>query len=937
MNTLVVAEKNISAERIARILAGKEKVTTGKETGISTYSFDDTVVVGLKGHVVEVDFVPGYDDWRSRENTPRSLIDAGTRKVPTERKIIATLQKLARKAGKVIIATDFDTEGELIGKEAVDLIREVNPKVPVRRARFSAITPQEIQGAFADLKDLDLALASAGEARQVIDLVWGASLTRFISIAARRGGKNILSVGRVQSPTLAMMVDREKEIAAFVPEKYWTLQLTSEKAGEAFTARHATARFTRREEAEGARDRTCPPLLVLDVKEGEKVDRAPAPFDTTGFLVAAGRLGFSASNAMRIAEDLYMNGFISYPRTDNTVYPRSLSLESILAVLQGSPFSKDVAWVRENRRREPTRGKKVSTDHPPIHPTGSGTRETLGEDRWRIYELVVRRFLATLSPDAVWKTVRCGLEAGGEPYVANGARLVAPGWRRVYTYQEAEDHVLPPLRAGEELPILEVLMEEKETQPPPRYTQSRLIQRMEELGLGTKSTRHEVIAKLLGRRYVEGNPLRPTPVGMAVIESLEDHADAITKPEMTRTLEADMQEIKVRNRTRDFVIGESREMLHRVFDALEVHGEEIGREIMERADEERVIGPCPACGADLRIRAGGQSQFVGCSRYPECGFNINLPSAQWGKAITTLTCCPEHCLRHVRLIRKGARPWDIGCPLCSHIKASEESMALIPSMTKEVMKQLRDHHIYTVSEMTGQEPESLARILGIPLSESRHLLAGAADALALLRRRSELRRFLRSHLPPRKGRSRAELMKRLAELGIEDLPSLSGSDAATLEEAGIGPKEAAALLAEARSARDSRVLRDAGIPAGSLKRYQEAGFSRPEDLCFLHPVFLADRTGLSLDTVYRHVTLVCGAMGARPPAKVPKARVEKGRQELLAVPGLGEATLEKLHRAGVLDRDSLISADPDQLARKTGLEPGVIRGFARHFGQKGKG
>ncbi|MDD1665794.1 MAG: DNA topoisomerase I, partial [Methanomicrobiales archaeon] len=501
---LIVAEKNISAERIAHILAGKGKVATRKETGISTYSFDDNVVVGLKGHVVEVDFVPGYDDWRSEENTPRSLIDAGTRKVHTERKIIATLQKLAKKAGEVIIATDFDTEGELIGKEAVDLIREVNPRVPVKRARFSAITPQEIHGAFSDLKDLDIALASAGEARQVIDLVWGASLTRFISIAARRGGKNILSVGRVQSPTLAMIVDREKEIEAFVPEKYWTLQVTSEKAGEAFTARHATARFTVEADAKVARDRTRPPLVVLDVKEGEKVDRPPAPFDTTGFLVAAGRLGLSASNAMRIAEDLYMNGFISYPRTDNTVYPKSLSLESILAVLQGSPFGRDAAWVRENRRKEPTRGKKVSTDHPPIHPTGSATREMLGEERWRVYELVVRRFLATLSPDAVWKTVRCALEAGGEPYVANGARLVSPGWRKVYTYQEAEDHLLPPLVAGDRLPVKEVLLEEKETQPPSRYTQSRLIQRMEELGLGTKSTRHEVIAKLLGRRYVEG-------------------------------------------------------------------------------------------------------------------------------------------------------------------------------------------------------------------------------------------------------------------------------------------------------------------------------------------------------------------------------------------------------------------------------------------------
>ena len=180
-------------------------------------------------------------------------------------------------------------------------------------------------------------------------------------------------------------------------------------------------------------------------------------------------------------------------------------------------------------------------------------------------------------------------------------------------------------------------------------------------------------------------------------------------------------------------------------------------------------------------------------------------------------------------------------------------------------------------------------------------------------------------------------MKHLAGSGIDDLPSLSRADAATLGKAGIGPKEAVALLAEARSAMDSRVLRDAGIPAASLKRYHEAGISRPEDFCFLHPVFLSDRTGLSLDTVYRHVARVCEAMGAKPPGKVPKGKVEKGRQELLSVPGLGEATLEKLHRAGILDRDDLVGADPADLAKKTGIAPEVIQGFAGHFGRKGKG
>ena len=305
---LIITEKNIAAERIARILAGQSYVETRKEGGVNTYSFDDTTVVGLRGHVVEIDFEPGYTNWRSEQHRPRSLIDARTIKTPTDKKIVNLVQKLARRADRVTIATDFDTEGELIGKETYDLVRAVRPDVPVARARFSAITPQEIRSAFSNPTELDFALAAAGEARQVIDLIWGASLTRFISLAARRGGRNILSVGRVQSPTLAMIVDREREIESFTPEQYWVLSVDSEREGVAFSARHTTPRFTDREAAMEARDRTVAPLVVTESREGQKLDRSPTPFDTTGFIVAAGRIGLSAANAMRIAEDLRAAG-----------------------------------------------------------------------------------------------------------------------------------------------------------------------------------------------------------------------------------------------------------------------------------------------------------------------------------------------------------------------------------------------------------------------------------------------------------------------------------------------------------------------------------------------------------------------------------------------------------------------------------------------------
>jgi DNA topoisomerase-1 len=929
---LIVTEKNISAQRIAHILAGKERVAEKKDGGIPSYSYDDEVVVGLRGHVVEVDFEPGYSNWRSEVNTPRSLIDARTIKVPTEKKIVSLLQKLAKKANMITIATDFDTEGELIGKEAYELVRQANPRVKVDRARFSAITPDEISHAFSHTTEIDFALAAAGEARQIIDLVWGASLTRFISLAARRGGANILSVGRVQSPTLAMIVDREREIEAFVAETYWQLRLLTEKEQEQIEARHMTARFTERSMAERARDNTGEPLTVSEVKEGKKIDRAPSPFDTTSFIVAAARLGFSAANAMRIAEDLYMNGYISYPRTDNTVYPPTLDLKAILRDILPGGCRQDVEWVQANQRPVPTRGKKSSTDHPPIHPTGPATRSGLGEERWQIYELVLRRFLATLSPDALWMTQKVNFLAGSEPYTVTGGRLIEPGWRTVYPFSEAKEYVLPPFVVGEHLPICSVHLDEKETQPPPRFTQSRLIQRMEELGLGTKSTRHEVIQKLIARKYAEGNPLRPTLVGRAVIESLENHADTITRPAMTQTLESHMQQIKERKRTSDDVVTESRQMLNQVFDQMEPHSEEIGSEIREQTAEELTLGPCPACGTDIRIRhMRNQAQFIGCNRYPECSFNISLPMMLWGFAVRTDEICPIHQLHHVRLIKKGARPWEIGCPLCHHISTNRETMVLIPSMNPTILDSLHAHHIYSVYDLAKSSPGNISKITGLPDESAALLIREAEDVLMLLRKRSDCRKFVRHHLTPRRGRSHAAIVKKLLDAGIDDIPTLGSVEIKKLIAAGIGEKEALLLQGEAKRLSSERRMREIGIPPVSLKRYQAAGIITPEELISFHPAYTSQKTGISLETVCRHVELVAQKLNRPFPGRCSKVQLEKGRKELLSIPGLGDSALEKLYRVGIISGEALIAADPEAVSAETGIPAEKIREYQARY------
>jgi len=920
---LIIAEKNIAANRIAHILAGKVPVSQKKEGNANVYQFADTAAIGLRGHVVEVDFEPGYQNWRSETHPPRSLIDAHIIKNPTEPGIVKLLQRLAKKADLVTIATDYDTEGELIGKEAYELVRQVNKDVAVNRAKFSAITKEEITAAFEHAGDLDFNLAAAGEARQIIDLMWGASLTRFISLTARRGGNNILSVGRVQSPTLAMIVDREKEIEAFVPEPYWELSVETKSNNEPFTARHTEGKFTEFSRAEAAKNATKAPLIVTDVKEGTRADKAPTPFDTTGFIVAAARLGLSAANAMRIAEDLYMHGYISYPRTDNTIYPPSLNLNEILDDLAKTEFAKDVAWVKSNRREKPTQGKKSTTDHPPIHPAGPATQAQLGEN-WKVYELIVRRFLATLSPDAQWTTMKLLFDASGEPYTATGSRLAVQGWRTVYPYSDAKDTILPVVTIGDKLPIDEINLEGKETQPPPRYSQSKLIQEMEKLGLGTKSTRHDVIQKLLSRKYVEGAPLRPTLVGRAVTDSLEAHAPVITQAEMTRTLEGEMEQISLGEQMRDAVIVNSRKMLHQAFDQLEANTEQIGKEIIEQTDEERIIGPCPVCSQDLRIRhLRGASQFIGCNGFPDCTFNISLPPSNWGLAVRAKEICEEHKLHHILLISKGARPWEIGCPFCMHQTTQRENLLMMPSVDEKMLEHLFSHHIYTVYDLTKINADTLSKRIEVSGEIAKTLIYEANDVMDLLRTRSEAKKFLRKLIPPKKKRSYTKVMNVLHERNINSIADMSAAHLDLFTAAGLSADEAKLVKSEAYALTCKGRLKESGVAPLTLKKYHTAGFISPEELLSFPSPYISMMSGVNIETVHKNLTAIAESLGKKAPEKISKPKFDKGRDELLSIPGVDEAILEKLYRGGVYNNETLLTVDTSKISA-AGLSKAAI-------------
>ncbi len=659
---LIITEKHDTAKRIAAILSEK-KPARERISGVDTYQFDGKTVIGLSGHIVEVDFPKEYNNWQKTDL--KDLVQAEVLTAPTHANIVTAIRKLGKEAEHLTIATDYDREGELIGVEALNVVKKVNPGIPADRVHYSTITPAEIQKAFSSPTKIDFNLAAAGESRQVIDLIWGAVLTRFVSLSSGRLGDKFLSVGRVQSPTLAILVNREKEREAFVPVPYWELFATLVNGGE-FEAQHKKGRFLDKAEAEGIQAKLGKTGVVKSIVLGKRNEKPPTPFNTTEFLRAASAIGISAANAMRIAEHLYVNGFISYPRTDNTVYPETLDTKSIISSFLNTEFS-EYARKLLSGKLTPTRGKKETTDHPPIHPATPAKRSDLKEDEWKIYELVVRRFFATFAAETLWETMAVTVDISGEEFGANGARLVEPGWRWYYSYNVPEDRILPALKEGQSLNVKEVNLVGKETQPPSRYGQGHLIKIMEDLGLGTKSTRHEIISKLYSRAYVHGNPLQPTRTAYAVIEALEKYANTITKPDMTARLEKDMDEISEGKIKEDFVIKESRDMLGEVFKDMSRNKELISESLRNGLYEDRIIGTCRKCSSDLIIRKSKKgSRFIGCSAYPKCDFTLPLPRS--GQIVVTDKQCKEHGLYFIRILNKGKRPWEIGCPHCNFIE-----------------------------------------------------------------------------------------------------------------------------------------------------------------------------------------------------------------------------------------------------------------------------
>ncbi len=688
---LIVTEKNNSAKKIAEILSGGD-AKADKTYKVPFYTWTDAagveqMTIGLKGHVLGPAFPEGYSNWQKTDL--HDLIDADLVKEPTDKNVVKAIKKVAKGADELVIATDFDREGELIGLEALEEMLEANPglgsreeadsgTLRIQRARYSALTEEEIERAFGDLDHLSYPLANAGAARQDIDLLWGATLTRAVSLATRRFGSNFLSVGRVQSPTLGLIVEREMERRAHVPKPFWELFARFQHPDGSFEAHHATDKFWDRAEADAALAGTASPGTVKAVTARKNTRRPPTPLNTTAFTTdASSRLGITPASAMRIAEDLYMDGFISYPRTDNTVYPPSLPVRELIGSLVRVREFSAAAGLLDQPQLTPTRGKKETTDHPPIYPTQAIHPGALEGPKKRVYELVVRRFLATFSPPMVTESTRADIEAGSESYFVRGSVVVDPGFAAIYTYARSADEEIPKLEEGQTLELDgEPWLVDKETQPPARISQGKLIEMMEERGLGTKATRAEIIQKLYDRGYVYANPPVPSETGVAMYEAFKKYVPRMATAEMTAQLEDEMDRIANGEMSKGEVVGDSRDLLHRTWSEIEESREDLAKVVWKGMDEDRILGPCKVCEEAGRTKEDGSpnmlriirakksgKRFVGCTGWSaddpdSCDQTFPLP--QRGDVFRLEERCSV-CGQTPRLkvVPFRGRPWNL--------------------------------------------------------------------------------------------------------------------------------------------------------------------------------------------------------------------------------------------------------------------------------------
>ncbi|ODS42319.1 MAG: DNA topoisomerase I [Candidatus Altiarchaeales archaeon IMC4] len=659
MVTLIITEKPKVAERIANAL-GKPKRHMNKKVSYFEVA-GDIFVAPAVGHIFGLAEKKGSQRWDypvfDIEWVPSHVISKNS---DYTKAYLDNLKTVAKKCHTFINACDFDVEGSVIGYNAIIHACGADiKKDEIYRMKFSTLTEDAIFSAYKNLHPLDKEMVDAGIARHMMDWYWGINLSRALTTSIKRAGKYMtLSTGRVQGPTLKILSEREKEITGFKSRKYWELRQAALKEGCDIISLHEAGKFWQQDEAEGAKSRCGKSTVVSDITKKRVNQKPPNPFDLTTLQTEAYRcLGIDPRVTLEIAQDLYTSGLMSYPRTSSQQLPAELDLIGIIKKLARNPDYKDeCAYLASKSPLKPNNGKKTDPAHPAIHPTGE-VAAGLDAQHKKIYDLVVRRFLATFGDDAVRQSVKIEFDNNGQKFIISGSTTVEAGWYLLYgKYAKIEEEELPNVEKGEVLPVRELVISEKETKPPNRYTPASIIREMEKRNIGTKATRAQVLDILFKRGYLDGKSIQVTQLGMNIVETLDKFCPDVLSEKLTRKFEKEMDSIIDGKMASEKVLIDGRHAVEHFSKEFKTNELEIGKSLTGTASGAPVntLGKCLKCEGNLVLRKskfGGQ--FAGCDKYPNCTFTISLPMGMIKKEGT----CPDCGYAVLASIERGKRPF----------------------------------------------------------------------------------------------------------------------------------------------------------------------------------------------------------------------------------------------------------------------------------------
>jgi len=646
------------------------------------------------------------------------------------KKAVAAIKAAAKDAEMVWLAPDPDREGEAIAWHVAELVKLPGEKT--RRVTFNEITQRAVTEAFENPRSIDMDLVDAQQARRAVDRIVGYKLSPLLW---RTVGPN-LSAGRVQSAALLLVVRREREIRAFVPQEYWDLTARLAKDNAEFVALHPVGeknKFALGDEAAATQlleQVQSGPWTITEVRTSERRRKPPAPFRTSTLQQAASaKLGFPTWKTMQLAQRLYEGGWITYMRTDSTSLAND-ALAQIGDVVRSS-FGGDYHQVRKFEAKR----KGAQEAHEAIRPTEASRTPSdlagaVGSDEVRLYEIIWQRTMASQMSEAVYDATSVDIDSNGVAFRATGQTLKFDGFMKVYLVRgddepEELDSILPPgLEAGDILDLRALDAEQHFTQPPPRFTEATLVREMENVGIGRPSTYAPTVRTLVEREYVksESRRLFPTPRGEVVTEQLEAHFPEIVDLSFTARMEETLDEIAAGRKDMSPVVSE-------FFDSFATHVEEqkdkmtrperptdqtcpdCGRPVVKKfgkhglwflscsgwpeckwsqqldeegnplPDPEGTGEKCPECGHELVAKSGRFGPFVGCSNYPDCRYIKKEPPKETGET------CPD-C--GSPLVEKRGR-WGpfVGCsnyPGCKYIKKTKKSTAKKTSARKKTTR-----------------------------------------------------------------------------------------------------------------------------------------------------------------------------------------------------------------------------------------------------------